>query len=103
MTGLFARAPIEKDSGIEVVGEVLTLWESEEREEKYLSRNQLYLLNCFRLKDHYLVDYVIDTLRYSNIIRFINHQCEDANCTPYQVWDGRKVVVYTNRDIDGGL
>lgn len=63
--GLFAKVDLKEDAAIDLVGEVIPLWEAQEREQQYLQRNQCFLFSTLRLRDS-IRWYAIDNRSHGN-------------------------------------
>jgi SET domain-containing protein len=72
--GVYALAPITKNSRIvDYAGQIISWKESERREERYIAKGCIW---CFVLKSRHTV---VDANVGGNIARFINHACK-SNC-----------------------
>ncbi|MBM42729.1 MAG: SET domain-containing protein-lysine N-methyltransferase [Acidobacteria bacterium] len=71
--GVFAEEGLNKNKRIiRYEGEKISSKESEDREDRYLRRGEIW---CFRINTHW----VIDANVRGNVARFINHSCT-PNC-----------------------
>jgi len=83
--GVFALENINKNKRvITYEGEKITAKASEDREDRYLRRGEIW---CFRLNRRWVIDANVG----GNIARFINHSCE-PNCYS-NVIDGRIWII----------
>jgi SET domain-containing protein len=90
--GCYALEPISAGAFlIEYLGEIIPAEEAYRREQDP-TRSGIY---TFWIDDHW----AIDGYRAGNAARFINHSCA-PNCD-YRI-EGRRVLIYANRDIAAG-
>ena len=88
--GIFALEPIHKNKRIiEYMGEKIPIQESEKREERYLSRGNIW---CFRVNRRWSRDANVG----GNDARFINHSCT-PNC--YSMIIGHTILICAGRNI----
>lgn len=83
--GVFALENINKNKRITTYeGEKITTKQSEDREDRYLRRGEIW---CFRLNRLWVIDANVD----GNVARFINHACK-PNCYS-NVIDGKIWII----------
>jgi histone-lysine N-methyltransferase SUV39H len=96
--GLFTKKALTPKHGIEVIGEVISVWEEDEREMAYLQTNACFLFPKYHPHDRLRV-YAIDNKHVGNLTHFINHSCA-PNLSIEMVNDGRQVALVPTRKIE---